>query len=292
MRFVKFQGFGNDYIVVVASQVAGVESLNELARRVCDRHYGAGADGVALIVEAADESADFTVRIFNPDGGEAGLSGNGTRCAAAYLYYRKLWADETLRLGTRAGVMLYRLRETDEAGHFLFESELGKPKFESAAIPMLTKNALERVMDYPLEVEGATVRLTALLMGNPNCCVFVEDFNTIDWRGIGRALEKHEAFPEQTNVEFVRVRDRHNIELRIWERGAGETFSSGTCACAAVVASVINGKTDRDVNVWTQGGLIKIVWREADDQVLLTGKADVVYCGEWLSSERLNDGDG
>jgi diaminopimelate epimerase len=284
MRFIKFQGFGNDYIVVEASQVAGVESLNEWVRRMCDRHYGAGADGVALISEAADESADFAVRIFNPDGGEAGLSGNGTRCAAAYLYYRKLWADETLRLETRAGVVIYRLRENDAAGHFLFESELGQPKFESAAIPMLTENVLERVTDYPLIIEGETVRVTALLMGNPNCTVFVEDFERMDWRRIGRALEKHESFPERTNVEFVRVRDRHNIELRIWERGAGETFSSGTCACAAVVASIINGKTERDVNVWTPGGLIKIVWRESDDQVVLTGKADVVYSGEWLGA--------
>jgi len=282
MRFIKFQGFGNDYIVVEASQIAGVESLNELVRRVCDRHYGAGADGVALIGEAADKSADFTVRIFNPDGGEAGLSGNGTRCAAAYLHYQKLWAGEALRLGTRAGVVLYRLRETDGAGHFLFESELGRPKFVSGAIPMLMEEALEHVTDYPLQVEGETIPVTALLMGNPNCAVFVEDFEAVDWRRIGRALEKHEAFPEHTNVEFVRVRDRHNIELRIWERGVGETFSSGTCACAAVVASAINGKTERDVNVWTQGGRIQIVWREEDDQVVLTGKADVVYGGQWL----------
>jgi len=282
MRFIKFQGFGNDYIVVEASQVAGVESLNEWVRRVCDRHYGAGADGVALIGEAADESADFAVRIFNPDGGEAGLSGNGTRCAAAYLHYQKLWAGEALRLKTRAGVVLYRLRGEDAAGHFLFESELGQPKFESAAIPMLTEKVRGRVTDYPLTVEGETVRVTALLMGNPNCAVFVEDFEALDWRSIGRAIEKHELFPERTNVEFVRVRDRHNIELRIWERGVGETFSSGTCACAAVVASVINGKTERDVNVRTQGGQLQIVWREADDQVVLTGKAEVVYSGEWL----------
>ena len=282
MRFIKFQGFGNDYIVVEAKQVAGVESLNEMVRRVCDRHYGAGADGVALIEELKEEDADFAVRIFNPDGGEAGLSGNGTRCAAAYLHYQKLWAGEVLRLKTRAGVVLYRLREDDAAGHFLFESELGQPKFGSAAIPMLTQEARERVMDYSLMVEGETIHVTALLMGNPNCAVFVEDFEAVDWRRIGRAIETHELFPERTNVEFVRVRDRHNIELRIWERGVGETFSSGTCACAAVVASVINNRTERYVNVWTQGGHLQIVWREADGQVVLIGKADVVYSGEWL----------
>ncbi|MFN2454763.1 MAG: diaminopimelate epimerase [Pyrinomonadaceae bacterium] len=284
MNFIKFQGFGNDYIVIEAEQVVEDDSLNELVRRVCDKHYGAGADGVALIGEAGGEGADFSVRIFNPDGGEAGLSGNGTRCAAASLYYQGLWTKEALRLRTRAGVVLYRLREDDGRGHYQFESELGQPKFDSASVPMLTAEARERITNYPLTVEGETLSVTALLMGNPNCCVFVDDFDALDWRKVGRAIETHELFPERTNVEFVRVRDRQNIELRIWERGVGETFSSGTCACAAAVASVINNKTGRAINVWTEGGRLEIVWRETDNQVVLTGKADVVYKGEWLDT--------
>lgn len=280
MQFIKFQGFGNDYIIFEEKALEAVESLNALARAVCDRHYGAGADGIVVVNSVEDTSADFIARIFNADGSEAGLSGNGTRCAVAYLYYRGLWSRDTLRLSTRMGVKLYRLRETVSRGHYWFESELGQPRFDSASIPMQTDEARARVVDYPLVIENETFRVTALQMGNPNCAIFLEDFEQLDWRRVGRALESHAQFPERTNVEFVRVRDRANIELRIWERGVGETKSSGTCSCAAMVASVIKGLTDRLVTVWMEGGHVEIMWRE-DGEVVLTGRADLVYSGEW-----------
>jgi diaminopimelate epimerase len=282
MQFIKFHGLGNDYIVFEAERLGGVASLNEFARRLCDRHYGAGADGISVVSRAEDVDADFQVRIFNVDGSEAGLSGNGTRAAAAYLYYQGLWARDELRLATRTGVKLYRLREQVERGHYWFEAELGQPVFESAAIPMRTDEPLPRVTNYPLDVEGEMLRVTALQMGNPNCCIFVEDFDQLDWRRVGRILESHRQFPDRTNVVFVRVRDRGQIELRIWERGVGETFSSGTCACAAVVASVINDQTERRVGVLMPGGRIDVWWR-ADGEVVMTGRADVVYSGEWLA---------
>lgn len=281
MQFIKFHGFGNDYIVFEASQLEGVASLGELARRVCERHYGAGADGIAIINRASDEHADFQVRIFNPDGSEAGLSGNGTRAAAAYLHYRGLWSEETLRLETRTGIKRYRLLERIADGHYWFEAELGQPRFESAAIPLLTAEPMERVTDYPLSVEGQTLRVTSLLMGNPHCCIFVEDFDELDWRAIGRALQTHAQFPERTNVVFIRVADREGIELRIWERGVGETFSSGTGACASAVASMINDKTERRINVQMPGGRIEVEWR-ADNEVVMTGRADIIYRGEFL----------
>lgn len=282
MFFIKFHGFGNDYIVFEAAQLAGVGSLNDFARQVCDRHYGAGADGIAVVQRAPDPSADFVVRIFNPDGSEAGLSGNGTRAAVAYLYYLGLWTTDELRLGTRTGVKLYRLRERLTEGHYWFESELGQPKFDSASIPLLTDEPRERVIDYPLEVDGEVVRVTALLMGNPMCCLFVDDFSAVDWRRLGRALESHAQFPERANVVFVRVHDRRNIELRIWERGVGETSASGTCSCAAVVASVIKNQTERRLHVLMPGGQVEIEWRD-DGEVMLTGRADIVYSGEWLA---------
>lgn len=282
MQFIKFHGFGNDYIVFEAEQVAGVSSLNDFARDVCDRHYGAGADGITVVNRAGTDDADFTVRIFNADGSEAGLSGNGTRCSVAYLYYRGLWSEDELRLKTRSGVKRYRLRETLSAGHYWFEAELGQPGFTSEAVPMLTGEPLQRITNYPLVVEGEHLRVTAISMGNPNCIIFVDAFDELDWRRIGRALENHEQFPERTNVVFVRVRDRNNIEVRLWERGVGETFSSGTCSCAAAVASCINDRTERQVNVHTQGGLIEVMWREADNEVVMTGRADVVYRGQWL----------
>jgi diaminopimelate epimerase len=280
-RFTKFHGYGNDYIVFEADQLAEVDDLGDFARRICNRHHGAGADGIAITLRSEADSSDFQVRIFNPDGSEAGMSGNGTRCAASYLFYHGLWSTDLLRLQTRNGIKRYHLLDRPDAGSFLFKSELGQPRFDHTSIPMITDAPLERVIDYPLEVGSETLRVTALQMGNPNCCIFVDDFDAIDWRRLGPLIEHHPRFPERTNVIFVRVRDRENIEERLWERGVGETESSGTCSCAAVVASVIKGLTDRRVNVHAPGGILPIEWR-ADDEVVLTGRADVIYSGEWL----------
>ncbi len=280
IKFTKFQGYGNDYLVFEAEQLAEIADLGSFARRICSRHYGAGGDGIALVQHAEDDTADFVVRIFNPDGSEAGMSGNGTRCAASYLFFHNRWSKEIVRLQTRNGIKRYFLLEQPGVGSFLFRSELGKPKFESNAIPMNADRALDRVVDYPLNVDGKTLPVTALQMGNPNCCIFVENFDALDWRRLGPLIENHRVFPERTNVIFVRVLDRGNLEERIWERGVGETESSGTCSCAAVVASVINHKTDRIVKVHAPGGMIPIEWRE-DDEVVLTGSAELVYSGQW-----------
>jgi diaminopimelate epimerase len=205
-----------------------------------------------------------------------------------------------LRLSTRAGIKLYTLREQSgpagDAGQttavpakrYVFDSELGQPKFDSASIPMLTREPRERVIDYDIDVDGESFPITALQMGNPNCCIFVNDFEAIDWRKIGRAIETHEQFPDRTNVVFVRVEDRNTIELRIWERGVGETEASGTCSCAAAVAAMINGKTERLVNVLMPGGKAKIHWRDGIDggdngEVVITGSAEVIYDGDWLA---------
>ena len=281
MRFTKFQGFGNDYIVFEAEALAQLSDLGDFARRVCNRHYGAGADGIAIAQRASDANSDFQIRIFNPDGSEAGMSGNGTRCAAAYLFFHRLWTQDELRLQTRNGVKRYHLRHR-EGGSFLFTSELGQPRLDSASIPMTTDQPLESVIDFPLVVANQTLTVTALQMGNPNCCIFVNSFAELDWRQLGPRIENHPQFPDRTNVIFIRVRDRTNIEERIWERGVGETESSGTCSCAAVVASVINGKTDRLVDVHAPGGIIPIEWRD-DGEVVLTGRAEVVYSGDWLA---------
>jgi len=285
MRFTKFQGFGNDYIVFEAKQLSRVTDLGSFARRICNRHYGAGADGIAVVSEppasAGGSQSDYQVRIFNPDGSEAGMSGNGTRCAAAYLFFHDLWTLDELRLQTRNGIKRYHLLSRDN-GKFLFRSELGQPRFDSASIPMSTPEPLDRVTDFPLVVDDQMLKVTAMQMGNPNCCIFVDDFDELDWRRLGPLIENHPQFPQRTNVIFIRVGDRANIEERIWERGVGETESSGTCSCAAAVASVITGKTDRIVNVHAPGGLLPIEWRN-DDEVVLTGRAEVVYNGEWLS---------
>jgi diaminopimelate epimerase len=286
MRFVKFHGYGNDYIVCEAGELAGVSDVPEFVRRVCDRHYGVGGDGVATLEAAADaRAADFVLRIFNPDGSEAAMSGNGSRSAASFLYFQGLWASEELRLSTKAGVKLYRLLEQDARVRYRFAAEIGRPALDSATIPFWTGEAREQVLDFPLKLEtGEVVRLTALQMCNPNACVFVDDFDRADWRRVGRAIESHAQFPQRTNVEFVRVRDRETIEVRVYERGVGPTLSSGTGACAAAVASCLNGRTDRRVRVEMEGGRLEVEWRD-DGEVLLTGEAEVIYRGEWLKGK-------
>jgi diaminopimelate epimerase len=281
-QFTKFHGLGNDYLVFEAEQMSEVNDLGEFARRICNRHYGAGGDGIAIIGKLNGDKADFSCRIFNPDGSEAGLSGNGTRCAVAYLYYKGVWTKDELLLSTRTGMKRYFLRGQPAPGKFLFESELGEPKFDTESIPMSIAPPRDEVIRYPLPVDGEPVMITAMQMGNPNCCIFVDDFEALNWRKLGKAIEVHPQFPDRTNVVFVKVIDRSLIELRIWERGVGETTASGTCSCAGAVAAMVNEKADRDVRVMMEGGEVRIKWR-ADGQVVITGTAEVVYSGQWLA---------
>jgi len=282
-RFTKFHGLGNDYLVIEADELRAVDDLGEFARRICNRHYGAGGDGIAIIGKSESDEADFQCRIFNPDGSEAGLSGNGTRCAVACLYYKGLWTREELRLTTRTGLKKYFLRGQPAPGKFIFESELGQPKFDTQSIPMSITPPLDKVVGYPLLVNGEGFPITAMQMGNPNCCIFVDNFEALEWRQIGKAIEVHKQFPDRTNVVFVRPVERNLIELRIWERGVGETTASGTCSCAGAVAAMINDRADRDVRVVMEGGEVRIKWR-ADGEVVITGTAEVVYSGQWLQS--------
>lgn len=280
MQFSKFHGFGNDYLIFESKDLKRVKSLNSFARRVCHRNYGVGADGIAVLTELNSSLADFSVRIFNPDGSEAGFSGNGTRCAVAYLHCKKIWTHENLRLSTKSGVKNYRLTEEIAHGHYWFEAELGKPKFDSPSIPMAIDHKLERVVDFPLPINGSSFPITAVNVGNPVACIFVNDFDSLDWRDAGREIETHAAFPERTNVAFVRTLDRRNIELRLWERGAGETMASGTCSIGAAIASCVQNKTDRQITVHSPGGQAFVAWRD-DDEILLTGRADFVFSGDW-----------
>lgn len=288
-RFTKFHGFGNDYIVIEASQFAAAgispDEFGAFTKRICNRHYGAGGDGIAVVAPSEVNGADYHVRIFNPDGSEASLSGNGTRCAAAYLYYKNIWTARELRLSTRSGIKLYTLLEQPAAGRYIFDSELGQPGLDSASIPMLTDTPLPKVIDYPLTVEGNSIPVTAVQIGNPVCCIFVNDFDELDWRQLGKTIETHPSFPDRTNVVFVRVIDRKMIELRIWERGVGETEASGSCSCAAAVASMLKAETDRLVEVLTPGGRAKVSWQGQEDagEVVITGSAEVIYDGDWLA---------
>jgi diaminopimelate epimerase len=285
IKFCKFHGFGNDYLVFAAKDLANVGLLSDFVQRVCDRHRGVGADGIATFEKIAD-TADFAIRIFNPDGSEAGFSGNGTRCAVAHLFYNNLWQNDTVRLRLSSGVKKYRLieKETDSfsGGHYIFEAEIGHPKFDSESIPMQFAIPRNDVVDFPLEIAGESVSVTAVNVGNPVACVFVEDFDQLDWRKIGQTIENRPTFLERTNVVFIKVIDQNNLEIRIWERGAGETSSSGTCSVAAAVVSAFKDKTERKVSVHAPGGITEVLWRETDDEIVMTGRADLAFCGEWV----------
>jgi diaminopimelate epimerase len=267
ISFCKFHGFGNDYIVIESEELKAIENLGEFAKRICHRNTGVGGDGIAVLEKSENETADYSCRIINPDGSEAGFSGNGTRCAVAYLYYKNLFADENLKLETKSGIKDYQFLKREE-NTFWYRAELGKPQ-------AITNDELE-VANHEISLPVIT-----LDVGNPVCVIFVEDFAEMNWRQIGAEIENHARFPERTNVVFVKVNNKENIEIRIWERGAGETSSSGTCSIAAAVASAFTGKTGRKVSVHAEGGTTEAVWRK-DGEMLITGRADLVFCGEWF----------
>lgn len=278
--FCKFHGFGNDYIVFEAKDLKDVSDAYDFAVRVCDRHLGIGGDGIAVLDKLNGDEADYSCRIINPDGSEAGFSGNGTRCAVSYLYFKNLRQEKSLRLLTKSGIKTYELLERN-GQTYRFLAELGKPKFESREIPFNSEENLSFVKDYGLQITNLMVPITVLNVGNPVAVVFCKDFD-LNWQAIGAEIETHEKFPERTNVVFVQVIDHQNIEIRIWERGAGETSSSGTCSIAAAVACAFTGKADRKVSVHAPGGTTEAVWREQDGEMLITGRADPAFCGEWF----------
>ena len=292
-NFCKFHGFGNDYIVIESEELQTVKDIGEFSKKICHRHTGVGGDGIAVLRKLVDETADYECRIINPDGSEAGFSGNGTRCAVAYLYYKILFSGENLKLKTKSGVKNYRLLKT-EANTFWFLAELGKPKFDLPDSSLLKSmgNKTQETHEFSsilLPREGIVIEFFYVDVGNPVVCIFVNDFDIpfadskFGWRHVGQKIESfEEMFPERTNVVFVKVVDEKNIEIRIWERGAGETSSSGTCSIAAAVASVSAGKTQREVSVLAEGGTTEAVWRE-DGEMMITGRADLAFCGEFYT---------
>lgn len=283
MLFHKFQALGNDFLIVRESELRAItDDFEAFSKRICDRHFGAGADGVELLLDAPRVvGADFEVRLFNADGGETPISGNGTRSVAAYLYLIEKWERPEVRIATGAGVKILRPVSRNISG-LVFEAEMGAPRFASDEIPVVLPARLDYVIRQRLDVDGRSVEFTATSMGNPHCSVFVDEFENIDWRALGSKIETHAAFPERANVEFVRVINRDEIEVRFWERGVGETLASGTGACGAALAAMINGLTKRKVKVKTAAGELLVEWRN-DGMVAQTGEALIVYRGEWLA---------
>ena len=279
--FTKAQGAGNDFLVIESGPAVPLPPL-ELRRRICDRHYGVGADGILfLTVPASQPGADADLRIFNSDGGEVEISGNGTRCAAAYLVDSGR-CGKHLAIRTGAGPKLLQL-VSQQQNRFEFEMAMGAPVLAPKAIPFSPAGACpEPVVDFPLPLESGERRVTVTSMGNPHCSVLVENFDW-DWKSLGAEIENHPYFPNRTNVEFVRPLSRHEIEVRFWERGVGFTLSSGTGSCGATVATILNKLVECPVTVKTLAGDLSVRW--GAEGVVLRGPAEIICRGEFFGSD-------
>ncbi|MBL8149565.1 MAG: diaminopimelate epimerase [Blastocatellia bacterium] len=275
IAFFKAHALSNDFIVIDAAEDI---DYARFAKKICARHTGIGADG-CLVIEPQSAGADFGLRIFNADGSEAEMSGNGIRCAAASLYFSGRFSEPKLKIATLSGVKeLLLLSGKAHEKHFHFEVDMGEPIFEPEKIPIRVEYATKRVVDYPLLVAGREVKVTATSVGNPHCSVFVEDFDSFNWREIGAALELHEKFPNRTNVEFVKVVSATELQVRLWERGVGETESSGTGACGAALAAILGGKVEDRVAVKMPAGEILVEWRTGS-KIYIEGSAEIVCSG-------------
>lgn len=283
LHFVKMHGLGNDFVIVDARrEEIPSESLAELAIRICDRHFGVGADG--LVILRPHTTADVFMQIINADGSEAEMCGNAIRCVARLLYEEGGPAE--LQVATLAGIMQPRVQV--EGGRVTgVRVDMGEPRLARSHIPMLGPEA-PRVLDEPLRVEGQEFRVTCVSMGNPHCLIFEEEGNEYDLAYWGPRIENHPAFPQRTNVEFVTLRDRDEIRVRVWERGAGPTLACGTGACAAAVGSHLKGLTGRKVRVHLPGGVLLIEWAD-NNHVFMTGPATFVFRGELDTAELLTD---
>ncbi len=275
MKFTKMHGIGNDFVVINGlTEPISEEDYAAISRRLCDRKFGIGGDGIILVLPS--KQADYKMRMFNPDGSEAEMCGNGIRVFAKYLYDRQMISEPGLKVETRAGVKALKLT--------IKKSEVESVRVDMG-VPQLNRSDLEMtgddgpVISETLKAEGRKFEITGVSMGNPHVVIFEDNLETLPLQRYGFAIETHKSFPRRTNVHFVKVVSQSEIVVRTWERGAGETLACGTGACACVVACVLNNKTGRSVEVHLPGGDLRIEWL-GDDKVMMTGPAAEVFEGE------------
>jgi diaminopimelate epimerase len=276
MRFTKMHGAGNDYIYVDCFRNPIPHDPAGLSRAISDRHVGVGSDGLILICPS--DKADARMRMFNADGSEAEMCGNGIRCVAKFLYDHGLVRKNALAIETGRGVLALDL-EIQAGCVRQVRVDMGEPILEAARIP--TTLSGNPPINVPLSVGDRSFRVTCVSMGNPHCITFVETLNDELVLGIGPRIENDPAFPRRTNAEFVRVNGPEDVTMRVWERGSGETLACGTGACAVAVAGVLAGRTQRRLAVHLRGGDLRLHWSETDNHVYMTGPAVEVFSGEW-----------
>ena len=275
LRFTKMHGCGNDYIYFDCINGPVLENPEELSVKLSDRHYGIGGDGIILICKSS--VADAKMKMFNLDGSEGKMCGNGIRCVAKFLFDNKIVKKNNFTIETLSGIKNIEIDSFYEKTN-LITVDMGKPMISSSQIPV-NLNA-DNVIDYPISIAGSDYRITCVSMGNPHCVVFCNDVEKINLEKIGPLFENNEIFPEKVNTEFIEVFDDKTLKMRVWERGSGETFACGTGACASVVAAALNKicKLNESVNVILKGGNLFIKY--TGDKVFMTGTANKVFSGE------------
>ena len=274
MKFTKMHGIGNDYVYVNCFQEK-VDNPSEVAKFVSDRHFGVGSDGLILIKPS--QIADCEMDMYNLDGSQGAMCGNGIRCVAKYVYDYGIVPKTTLRIATKSGIK--ELNLTVENGKVsLVRVNMGSPILEASKIPVVSDQS--QAINQPIKVNGHTYYFTGVSMGNPHAVVYLDDVDNLDIEKIGPAFEKHPVFPDRVNTEFVKVIDRKTLKMRVWERGSGETLACGTGACAVAVSSILNNLTGEEVTVKLLGGDLKIHWDRLENLVYMTGPATTVFDGE------------
>jgi diaminopimelate epimerase len=271
LSFTKMHGAGNDFVVLDGVR-QHIKLSPEQLRLIADRHFGVGCDQILLVEESRIEEADFRYRIFNADGGEVEQCGNGARCFLRFVHDQKLTTKREIVVETRSGLIRPRLEQDGRV-----TVNMGLPIFEPSRIPFTGGSG---VVNEPLEVDGETLDISALSMGNPHVVQVVTDIERAAVEKLGPLIEHHPRFPKRVNAGFMQIMDRHSIHLRVYERGAGETLSCGTGACAAVVAGIRRGLLDSPVSAATHGGVLTIAWQGDGQPVLMTGPAMTVFTGE------------
>ncbi len=275
MKFTKMQGLGNDYVYVNGFEEK-IKNPSELAVKVSDRHFGIGSDG--LIIINPSKQADFEMEMYNADGSRGEMCGNGIRCVAKYVYDYGLTDKTQISVETLGGIKYLDLT-VEDGKVVLVKVDMGSPVFKPELVPVVAEG--EKAVDEPIFVNGKEYRMTCISMGNPHAVVFMDDVKNLDIEAVGPGFEQHERFPNRVNTEFVKVLDRHTAEMRVWERGSGETLACGTGACAVAVACILEGYTEDEVKVKLLGGDLIIKWDQEADKVYMTGPAEVVFDGIW-----------
>ena len=272
-EFTKMHGAGNDYIYVNCFK-EHLTDINSVAKKVSDRHFGIGSDGLVLICPS--DKADFRMDMYNSDGSQAEMCGNATRCVGKYVYDRGLTDKTQIPLETLAGIKILDLNVKDGRVETV-RVNMGSPELVPKNIPIDSDK--ERFISEPVEVLGKTYKVTGVSMGNPHAVTFIEDTDSLEIEKLGPHFENHKLFPKRINTEFAQIVDRHTIKMRVWERGAGETLACGTGACATLVAAYLNGLTDNEADLVLLGGMLHIKYDEAENAVYMTGPATFVFDG-------------